>query len=507
MRKLQPLRNGLALLFLLAMNACIPEIEVLDESDNWNPDFGLPLLNATLNMEDLLEEVETDGVLQVDINGLLILTYQERISVTSPPDIPDIPDFPLPILDYNQTLPNPTSGYFRLDIIRAKQGILSYALNNPYLEAVQVAIRLADMRNQGDVLEWAFTIPAATSPADPTYQEGQLDISGYEIDFRNGFRTAYTATLATSGTNVALHPFALEISDLDFSYVQGYLGQFEIEIPGDSLEFDFLESWEQGELSFVDPKLRLDFHSTYGVPVEVTTNQLGFHTFINGYQSLDNASLNNGLQINYPNINQTGSAVTTSIELNSINSNIATVISGVPYQLDYDLEAIANPNRDTTLENHLQDSVRLDVDVEVEIPLYGSARGFTFDADYELDLDDLEDVERAGVKIVAVNGFPIDVALQINFVDDDGNIIDALFEPSTTPLMRSAAVDQDGEVTAPTLTETFAELSTQRFEAIKASAARIQLVTSIDTPNDGSTPVRLFDSYNLNIKLGLLIGL
>jgi hypothetical protein len=489
------------------LNSCIPEIEVLDESDAWNPDFGVPLLTARFNMEDVLSRVEAQQTIQAGADSLLIITYKERVSVTAPPDIPGIPDIPIPVLNFAQNLPNPTSGYYRVDLINAKEGILAYGITNPYTEPIQMSITFSDIQLDGNYLQWQFTLPAAPSTNEPIYLEGTLDLSGYEIDLRNGFSTVYTAILVNSGTSVALHPFSLELKELDYSYIQGYLGQFEIEIPGDSLTFGFLETWEQGSLEFVNPELRLAFHSVYGVPVEVKTNELDFQTFINGEVSLSNPQLENGVMMNFPTINEVGEPQTTDLVLNSSNSNITSVISGVPYQLDYDLQAIANPNQDTTIINHMLDNVRLDVDIEVDIPLYGSARGFTFDSEYELDFQEFEEVERAGFKLVAENGFPIDVGLQVYFIAEDGTKVDSLYMDSTAPLIPSASIDGSGEVTAPALSESFTYLDNSRFAEIKANARRIQLVATVATPEAGSVPVRIFSHYDLILKLGFQAGL
>ena len=505
MRELQSLYTSIVLVMIFLLSACVPDIKVVDESENWNPYFSVPLLVANVSMEDLLESVETDEILQLTSDSLLIVAYKESISVTASPNIQPIPDFPVPITAYNQTLPNPTSGDFRLDIIDVKEGTLSYAMANPYTEAVNVSIKLTDIRQSGQILEWEFTIPAAPSASNPTMQEGEMDLTGYEIDFRNGFTTEYTATLANSGSVVGLHPFALGMANLDFSYVQGYFGQFDIEIPSDSLYFGFLDNWEQGILEFVDPSLRFDFHSTYGLPVAITTETLAFHTFTKGVQPIQNASLTNGLMINYPNINQVGNPRTTTLILDKSNSNIVGVTSGIPFQMDYALKAQANPNNNMAITNHLTDSVQLAIDVEASIPLYGSARGFTFENEFDIDTDGLEDVEKAGMKIVAENGFPIDVAVQIYFLDESDNVLDSLFEDKKR-LMDAAQVNGSGSVTNSTITENLVEIEEDRFELIKNEATQIRLATSIETPDGGETPVRIYNYYDLIVKIGLLAG-
>jgi hypothetical protein len=509
MRKQHPvLLLAVVSALLMVVNGCVPEIQSLDETEAWNPYFGIPLITANIGMEDLLESVDTDGLLEVGNDSLLSVVYKETISVMGAPSIPPIPDFPIPVNDTDQNLPNPSDPDFRLDFIQVKEGQLSYSISNPFTEAVNVTISLTDIRMGSDILMWSFSIPAAPSPMPPTTQVDNMDISGYDIDFRYGFHTEYTATLANSGTSVDLHPFGLELSQLKFNYMEGYFGQFEIAIPGDSLSFGFLEKWEQGMLSFVDPTLSFNFRHNYGAPISITANQLSFETFIDGTQDITNTDIMNGFALDYPNTSQVGQLVTTPLELRSTNSNIAGVISGIPYQLDYDLTALANPATDPGILNHLLDEVQLDVDVECTIPIYGAARGFTFETIYELDLEELDPLERVGFKVVAENGFPIDVDLQIYFLDDAETVIDSLYSAEmTAPIMRAANIDNTGTVSEKVTTESLAEIDKDRFDALLKNAKAIKISTAIETPDDGSTPVRIFSYYDLTVKLGILAGL
>jgi hypothetical protein len=507
MRKLQLLMAGLCLALLYGITACsIPEIDLVDESENWNPDIGVPVLTLALGMEDLLDSVQSSDILDIQTDSLLVVTYKESINIDAQANIPPIPDFPIPIGSFDQSLPNPTGGDFRLDIIDVKQGQLHYTISNPYQEPVQVDIQLEDISLGGNMLEWMITIPAAASPTDPVIQEGMMDLDGYRISFQSGFKTQYTATLMTSGAPVSLHPFALEMTGLSFSYMEGYFGQFEIEIPGDSLYFGFLDSWEYGEIAFVEPEIKFSFHNTYGVPVTITSDTLAFKTFLRGDQPIQSLVLGNGLPLNFPSPNQVGQAQTTTLTLNAGNSNIVNVASGVPYQLDYKLVAEANPDNDMNIINHLTDNPHLDIDVEVDIPLYGTAKDFTFESIYDIELESLKEVERGGVKLIAENGFPLDVFVQVYFLDEQETLIDSLYTDQVLPVVASAKVDDTGKVNEKVTTERFASLDEARFAAIVNQASKVKVSTTIETPDDGSQPVRIFSFYDLVLKMGILAG-
>lgn len=494
-------------LLLFTLNACIPDIEVLDESDQWNPYFGVPLVTTTVDMEELLSSIDDNDIITTDANGLLTVAYQERISITVPPAIPPIPDFLIEVEGFSQTWPNPTGGDSRFDIIQAKSGTLRYTMANPHPEDVQVVITLEDALKDGVALQWPFTIPAAPATTDPTMQQGTISLADYQLDLSDGFRVSYTATLATSGSPVGLHPFLLDMQDIDHSYLQGYFGQFELATELDSVHFGFLDKWEQGVLDFVDPTITFQVHSTYGLPIDFRKGVLGFHTFRNGYTEIVNADLSDGVSLKYPNLSEVGSALTTTIPLNASNSNVASIISGVPYQLDYLLIGAANPTGDTTLVNFVTDSARVDVDVEVNIPIYGTARNFRFEEVFDFDTEGMKELERAGIKLVAENGFPIEARVQLYFLDMDGGIVDSLYTDTVTPTMRAARVDGNGDVTQVETTERLSEFSTVRFEAIKAETTQLRMVATMSTANNGQQPVRIYDHYDLRLKFGLLARL
>lgn len=510
MRQLHPvLLQVVAICVLLLLHACVPEIQSPRENEDWDPIFGIPLITAQIGMDDLLESVDDDGLLEVNEDNLLTVVYQEQISVVGAPALPPIPDFPITIGAFNQNIPNPTLNNpdFRLDVIDLKEGKLSYMISNPHPEPVNIEISFNDVRQNDDVLLLSFTIPAAPSTTDPVVQEEVVDISNYTVDFESGFQTAYTATLANSGNPVGLHPFLLEFSSLEFSYLEGYFGQFEVQIPTDSLAFGFLDKWEQGELSLVNPSLSFLFHHNYGAPIDIKTEQFSFETFTLGTQNIEHAPLINGFPLNYPNLSEVGQLKTTPLLLTANNSNVVDAISGIPYQMNYNFLGIINPDDDSSIQNHVLDEVQFDIDIEASIPIYGTAKGFTFEKTYDLDFSEFDDFEEVGLKVVAENGFPIDVDIQIYFLDTDEMIVDSLYTPERMPLFMAAATDSDGTVTSPTATEDVSVLGKGRFEIVTSEAVSIKIATSFETPNDGSTPVRIYDYYDLIVKLGLVAKL
>ena len=71
----------------------------------------------------------------------------------------------------------------------------------------------------------------------------------------------------------------------------------------------------------------------------------------------------------------------------------------------------------------LTDTSFLSVDVVVELPLYGRAQGVEFSDTFDIDLSDLDRVTNADFKLVADNGFPMDIEMQIYFYDNAGDEI------------------------------------------------------------------------------------
>lgn len=494
----------LALLVMAGLASCFPDRFEVAEPENWNPAFGIPLINTTFSIDDLLDGLDDGSLLQTDISNRLTIVYEDRIEASPTFNIDALPTIPVPVSQKEQTLAYQASGDNRYEVIQLKSGQFQYSVLNPFPEPVDFSLTFLNLRLDGNSLTITATLPPAGIDG-PSETTGNLDLEAYELNLEEDIETIYTATLASGGAPVDLPPFLVTISGMEYTYIQGYFGKFEVGLPADSLEFGFLDNWEAGELEFLEPQISLTFYNTMGLPLELRSNVFNLQTYRNGTVPLDNPMLNSGLLFAFPTINEVGEAKPTLLRLDSGNSNIVPAISGVPYQLDYAFSAIANPDENELITNHLTDSVRVDIDVEVEIPLYARAKGFRIVDTFGIDLAELDDLDRLGFKLVADNGFPLEVGLQLQFMDASGVVFDSLFQDGAR-LVESGNLLPDGSVSTSKETTLESELSGNQLEQILSRTTESRVIATLESPNGGSEAARMLNTYTLGIRLGILAG-
>lgn len=495
----------LALLVLAGLASCFPDRFEVAEPDNWNPAFGIPLINTSFSIKDLLDDVDEDGLIETDMANRLTIVYQDRVTVNPEFEPPSLPTIPVPIGEKEQTMEYEPSDEKRFEVIRLKAGQFQYTVLNPFMESVAFTLTFSNLRLDGSSLSVAAVLPPADmNGASETVNT--VDLAGYELNLEEDIQTIYTANLVSDNSAVDLPPFLTVISEMQYSYIQGYFGKFDVKIlSGDSLEFGFLDNWESGELEFLEPVISLTFFNRMGVPMSLRADTFDLYTFRNGIVSLDNPMLNDGVPFAFPSISEVGEAKPTLIQLNADNSNIVSAIAGVPYQMDYAFSAVANPDENPLITNHLTDDLKVDIDLEVEIPLYARAKGFRIVDTFEVDLMDLEDLDRMGFKMVADNGFPIELGMQLQFLDGSGMVLDSLFQDGARRV-ESGNLRPDGSVSTSQETILESELNGSQLQQILSQTTDARVIATLESPNGGTDAARMLDTYTLGVRLGILAG-
>lgn len=496
----------LALLVMAGFISCFPDKFEVAEPEEWNPAFGIPIINTSFGINDLLEGIDDDGLIVTDMANRLTIVYQDRVTINPDFEIDPLPTIPVPISQKEQTVEYEDSDEYRLEIIRLKEGQFQYTVQNPFMEAVSFTLTFTNLRLDGSSLSVSAMLPPADmNGASETV--GTVDLTGYELNLEDDIQTTYTASLIGDNSPVDLPPFLTTITGMQYNYMQGYFGKFDVDLfSGDSLEFGFLDSWESGELEFLEPVISLTFYNTMGVPMSLRSDRFDLYTFRNGIVPLENPMLNDGVPFAFPSINEVGEAKTTLIQFNADNSNIVSALSGVPYQMDYAFSAVANPDENPLITNHLTDDLSVEIDLEVDIPLYARAKGFRIVDTFEVDLTDLDDFERLGFKLVADNGFPIELGMQLQFLDGNGMVLDSLFQDGPR-LVESGNLRPDGSVSTSKESILESELSGSQLEQILKQTANARVVAILETPDEGAEPARMLDTYTLGLRLGILAGL
>ncbi len=104
-------------------------------------------------------------------------------------------------------------------------------------------------------------------------------------------------------------------------------------------------------------------------------------------------------------------------------------------------------NPENNESNFISRGTSLDVNFEVELPIYGSLADFSLIDTTDIDFgdvvdsaDDIQEIEQLDVRLFVRNALPIEAGVQLIFLDDNFNRIDSLFAEPTT-VIPAAQID------------------------------------------------------------------
>lgn len=166
---------------------------------------------------------------------------------------------------------------------------------------------------------------------------------------------------------------------------------------------------------------------------------------------------------------------------------------------------MSNPAGPTN-SNFVTDSSRFKVDMEVALPFWGTAQNFVLMDTIPFGVDSAlsENIESVLIRLFNSNGFPMDIDLQAYLTDSNFVKLDSLIIPNQL-LLKSAIVNTTtGLVQSPSESKYDIVVTDTRLSKLKETTHMlIKAVAS--TTNNGSTNVKIYSHYKLDIKLGTQI--
>lgn len=484
-------------------------------------EFAVPLFTTGFTLADLVENFDDSTNVSYDADGLLTFRYQGESVARSSEDIFKVLDtingVPIPFFNTINSLPfEPPNGVF-IDRAIIKSGIIAtWGFSVEHEEDVTCTLVFPSLIKDGQPLQSSISLDYTGTTPMVGFKGGDgIDLSDYEIEVEDDSVTVeFHIFREQSGIMDTMTAGFIQFFDVRASYVEGYLGNELYEFDRDTILIDAFDDWDQGEVSFVNPEIKIDIENSFGFPVRSFTNVLDIFTKDGEVISLESEFTEvggPGIDFDYPLLDEVGEVKFTEFSFDKTNSNIDVVVSSGPRAVDYDFEAYPNPDNDTTIRGFLTDSSSFLAQVEVILPVYGTLADFgVFDTlkvetfDFDIDLGEFGEADYAEFKLVTVNEMPLDIDLQLYFADENGQILDSLFEKSELIIL-AAPVDENGIVTQSIRKETFSRMDNERFEKLNQTR-NLLLKSNFSTINNGTTDVQLRGSQKVDIGMGLKFG-
>ena len=511
------------LVILLFLASCVKEEFNLNNfgTTNWNPNVAVPLVNTEMTFWDIMMDYDTNEVLAYDSNKLLYLVYEgqvesqpaehyiqitdQNVSSTQTFSIPGGPLTGLYVttihtyIDFN--LPNGV----KLDTLLLKNGLLQVfltsTLNYPALFVIKFGNSTQNGQPFGDTL--VYSSPWGSSIKN---------LSGTKLIFdpANPNRLPVDITIYVNGDGSPnLSPYTLNFSfsltNLRFSYVYGYLGQFNMSNNMDTLKFRIYNNALNGVIHWEDPRLYFYVKNSFGIPIAASFNYLAAHRTKTPQNivHITGPGIPNPWNINYPTI--PSQVALTQLFLNKTNTNLSQALDIMPQEVLAVLDAQTNPNGNV-VKNFALDTSKMHVKMRAEFPCWGFAHGFVIQDTFNINLtDSMKNIEWILFRLYTRNGYPVDAYLQLYFLDSLNNIKDSLISPPENLIVSAATSGApDYIVTQPTEKRIDVIYSSNRLNHL-VGTRKILVKARLNTQNSPNALVKIYANYVLKVRLSAQI--
>lgn len=497
-----------ALLSVFVFGACRQFDDLGDATvSDYEAEFAIPLISSSISLEKLLDKLDNFTFAEVDPDGLIRLKYRGQVVTRTSQDIFDniasaLPPA-IPVIDTVMELPFSTPDGMSIDYVRIKKGTMQYLFQSFHEQNVSVKVRFPQAFSPGGQpiefthnINYAGSVPVLSFPVT-------LDMKDYTLEAVDGKINIEYEAIKANGERDTVSNFFIVFNNLEFSYAEGYFGNQTHENGRDTIKIDFFETWTQGNVTFEDPRIYINVFNSFGVPTRSVANIFQIETADGQILPLESPYIDSGIDFEYPSFDEIGEEKVTSFSFTKDNSNIDVILGSNPIALDYEVDAITNPDSDVDVRGYITDSSSYTVFVEVDLPIHGRANGYLVRDTFDLNFDRFEQVRSVEFKLVTENGLPLGVDLQAYFVDASGAVLDTLLDAPQT-LLEAAPVNGEGVASTKVKTTTIIPFPQTRFDNIR-NANRLILNAWVSTTNEGSVPVKIFKTQELDVRMGMKV--
>ena len=531
----------LLLFSVIFFQGCVKDRIDLNKSGNnsVSPQAAGALIYSSLTLKDIMKNTDKNGQLVTDSSGFVTLVYKGNLFSLKAADIVTIPAqtpvtanvslsavqaTALNALPTGQTLTVSdsslinfqTGGQAQIDILNCKTATLALNFNYTIKDNALIKVTIPGATLNGVVFTQTIQV---TYTGSPVTISNNYVLDGYKIDMTNGgtthdvikikydvIITKSSAALSSAGDGAS---FTETFNNVTYNSIIGYLGTQSLSPNTDTIPVTIFQNSllnSGATFSILNPLIKVFLTNSYGIPIKANFNIFEGYT-PGGSPStfpITGSGIPNPIPI--PTVTTIGQTAIDSFSLDKNNSNVFSLVNQLPKNVIYNVNAISNP-LGPVYNNFITDSSQFKIDMELDLPLEGTASNFIFQDTVQYSFNMNTDlVKSITVRTYIDNGFPIDVAMRIAFVDSAYNVIDELINPTYQLVMPSATIGANNMVASPTTSShdftipssVMPQLNKVKYILIGAKASTI---------NSGNTNVKIYDFYHIDVKLGVNVQL
>ena len=378
-----------------------------------------------------------------------------------------------------------------------KKGSLTIKTNNTSKLTGTFNFTLNEIKQNGVPIKTAIPL---------TGNSTTIDLSGAVINFSfdplkpfNQVPYSYTIQLEKSNgyvnyASTDVVKIDITLVNMEFKSVTGDFGKRVIKIGPDvfDMNVDLLNKIE-GSFKLANPQLELIIHNSIGTPASANLN------FTASNKDGKTASLNPPVfDIPVPaNIN--AGISTKSIFFDKQNSNIVNFIALPPTsQISYSGQVDFNTMVPVTQANpnFLDIDATFAIDLTMELPMELQISNLAFKDTSSISGGDFDKLETADLILNAKNGIPLDVEIQLFFIDSSKKQIGT---SKKTKILSAAQVDASGTVTPVQSSNTFSLDKTEMDNLRKSS--EIVFTGTVSSPSGGTGVAKIMADSKIELNV------
>lgn len=535
----------IVLILLMGAVSCIKDNFNLDRWDKeieYDAGFAGPAVWGDLAFSDAVALYDSTGLLIDNEDGYVSLQYMTTVSSNKVNEIIYLenqtvsgvvqsPDFDFTGFEhtgdtvsflYTDYMPftmfNPDA---EIDSLTLKTGVLNIATNSTFLHSARLYVKFPSVTKNGVPFSTVFVY----TPGGGNAVSLNNDFSGYTVDMTqtpanfNEIPIEVRMTLYWSGTNdnSGSVTFQSDMIDMQYQIMHGYFGENTLFFESDTIDISLFrnDDWDIEKYKFMDPKFKVYYWNSYGVPSQFYFTHLLANSAIDDidYNIIDYGiglpiGESNPYNVSYATI--VGEEKEDSLRLDRTTSNIAEVVNKRPKWIQFKAKATTNPDG---LDHHnfvIHDS-EIKVEVVMELPMWGYIYNWHARDTAEVDLSDLQGdynpVERLMVRIDIQNGFPFEAFGQVYFTDANYVVLDSLFYTYEERLLTPAQVDADGRVLDFSRKITEIEYTDERLKKLENCEYVVYAGQANTTNANIDEVVKIYSDYRIIFDIGFEVDL
>ena len=480
-----------------------------------------------MSLQKYLNESSANKVVLIDSSGFISLVYYENVFSLPAFNVFKFSDVNY---DFNLLLPgkkkkafNSTivsdTAYFqiipqtkrgmKLDSMILSAGILSLTMNNSQNLQGTYSITFPGILNKGKALQMQYNL-SQTNPSP-------LDLSSNTIQFishsdsDNYLEAIVILNIDSTGIIVPgsqLLNMAFTLHNIQYSVFYGFAGETSIPINKGSFPLNFYNRLLGGNFYFLNPKIKMLFTNSYGVPFDIFFADIRAITNFNGSMIVSGVPGSaHPKAINYPLVPY--SLAKDSIILDTTNSNIRTILSEVPTQITFSIEDSLNPFSLPAHQNFITDSSKFEANLEVVLPLQGHTDSLLLLEDTlnfqfaSFIYKNPQEVSTIYFQLYVKNDFPVEIVPQVYFTDDRFHPLDSLITSISQQAIKAAGIDANGTVNQPNSSTITIKFPRSRIQNIE-NATHIITYGKFRTR---ASNVKFLNTYYLDFNIGVIVQL